>query len=162
MQLADVEQQHVLSDDVMGHVPDIVNGHVSANVTRNHQAVGYSRGCLKVVVFENYLFETGDSHHSHEVAVLDEAGVKRVGDEKQIPVIARVAHLHQRLYFVRMQATPVRLERQLLVAKIEFVLALGKESGRDESSAELLQFHHANIAHRYLQKHLPTELLIWS
>ena len=82
----DVEQDAAVTDDVVGHVMHIVDGHIVADVAGDDAAVGDAHGHTQVVVLQDFTCHAADAHHAKEVVVAHHGGVEDVGHPDVIPV----------------------------------------------------------------------------
>ena len=118
----DVEQDALVADDVVGHVVDVVDGRVVADVTRDDAAVGDAHRHTQVVVLQNLVGHPTDPAHPEEMVVADHVGVELVGDPDVVPVGGRVAVFHQAFDFVGMEMTPPRRRFLHLLVTIEVLV----------------------------------------
>ena len=146
--LVDVQQDHVVADDVVRQVTHVVNGRVVTNVARDNPAVRQSHRNVHVVVFQIHLFQAPYADKPVELAVLHVVGVELVAYQDVIPAVGRVAVLYEDLDLIRPQrADAIRQSGRLDVAKVILVPVRRQIRGRYKVVPERTDRHHPHFFH---------------
>ena len=120
--LLDVEKDAAVADNVVGHVVDVVDGHIVADVAGDDTAVGDTYGHPEIMELQNLVAYTTDTHHPEETVVANHAGVEIVSHPDVVPVGGRVAVEHQPLDLVRTQMPPAAFGLLHLLVTVEILV----------------------------------------
>ena len=123
--LLNVEEDAAVADDAVGHIVDVVDGHVVADVAGDDAAVGDADRHAQVVVLEHVSGDASDAHHPEEVVVAHHRGVELVGDPDVVPVGGGVVVEDEAFDFVGAEVPPPAFGfLHLLVAVVVFVVTV--------------------------------------
>ena len=101
-----VEEDALVTNDVIGHVMHIMDGRVVADVAGYDAAVGDAYRNSKIVVLKYFVSHFSDSAHPEEMVVADHVGVECVGNPDFVPIGCCIAVFHQPFNLIGMQMTP--------------------------------------------------------
>ncbi len=106
MHFVDIEQDATVTDNKMRQVMRVMNGHIIPYIAGDDDAVGNSDGHFEVVMLNDHIAQTSDSHQPEKPGVLYLVGIKRIRNQDLIPVVCRIVIFHQLLHLIRPQVPP--------------------------------------------------------
>ena len=83
-----------------------VHCHVIPEITVAYGGVGDAGPESQVMIDSQPVTEVADTHQAVETVVLDQLGLKHIGDEHLVPAFSRIVVLDESLYLVGVEMSP--------------------------------------------------------